>query len=232
VPVGLVRELPAFGDVLQSAYLQQVLGNPEGAIQAMEPLAEDHPEAMCYYLMAECRRDLCFRALRARRTPEAVRQAEKAAELYRRAAEAPALLPVPAFRTQADRLATSIDAAVLSERGADADPARARRVLDGVRRMLRDADPDPASRDGLLAAVAAGLPPAQQRVALLDWEAEQPHNLTPVRLRARLEMAERNRAEALRLAEEVLRCAPADKDMLKLREEAQAGLKSQGPGAP
>src|SRR5262249_3161542 len=152
---------------------QQLWGDPEAAIRLLTPLAEDHPEAMVFYLLGTCQAEMYLREMKARRAGAARRRAEAAGRLFDRAAAAAGGVPPAPPRAPAPLHATAIEGALIGD-DFDADPARVRRVLDGARRVLREGTQDPASGAPSLPVLLTALPVRLQRAVLLEWEAEQP----------------------------------------------------------
>ncbi len=224
--------------------------DPNEAARLAEKAEADYPEALLRLQHANALLTVAGRHVNRGDWEAGGRAMERVRELARQATMAPTLLPFGPYRHNARWLCVLADswdavrrrirfasgvmaqlglgplpaAAGLGAHGSHFEAERARRNRAEILAVAHHSRGFDEARTALLPAFVELLEPEDARLLLTDWIGDEPEEPAPLRLRARLELRQRNYGTALHDAQRVLARHPNDREMQAVARAARAGL--------
>jgi tetratricopeptide (TPR) repeat protein len=232
---------------IQSAQLR---GDPNEAARLAAEAEGDYPEAVLRLQHANAVLALASRHMKRGDWEAAWRAGQRVRVLARQAAAAPTLMPFGPYRHNARWLCVLVDgweavnrrvgltagvtaslragplsaATSLGAHGTHFETERARRSREEILAVAAHSRGYDEARTALLPQFVEWLEPEDARLLLTDWIDDEADEMTPLRLRARLELRLGNFGSALRDARRVLARHADDRDMRAVERAAQTAV--------
>jgi serine/threonine protein kinase len=240
---------------LAQAYLRLVLGDATGAAALLAAAEKKYPESLLRLIDADAHLSLATALEHQGDRNGCFRESRRAYELAEEAAEAPTLMPFGPYRHNADWFCLLVEVSWGAQQRADTarlaaaalsppfthplatvatlaageERLRTYPVRKDRRHLLRvvaNSGAHDEARSELLPRLLDYFATDDARLLLADWADDAPKDPVPFRLRANLELARENFAEAARWAEKGLAGSPDDAELLKLRDRAAASRRT------